>query len=293
METLVLRPRFHSALWGGRRLAGLPGAPASGPIAEAWLVSAITDRPTVVAEGPAAGRSLRDIIHAFPLLVKLIDAERPLSVQVHPDDAKAQALVGQANGKTEAWVVLHAEPGSRIYAGLREGVDQRGLRDAVAAGRAEEVLHSFEPRIGDGVFLPAGVVHALGAGVVIFEVQQSSDVTYRLYDWNRVDVTTGRPRELHLEQALACTDFGRGPVEPVRGEPLTIDCPYFRLTVHRQPVTLGGDGYARVLAAWGAPVRGCIDLWPGQAVVVPMSSGECRMAPEPGGWLFECVIPHA
>lgn len=289
METLTLQPRFHSALWGGRRLAGLPGAPAEGPIAEAWLVSTVSDKPTLIADGPRAGQALGE----FPLLVKLIDAELPLSVQVHPDDAKAQELAGQPNGKTEAWVVLQAEPGSRIYAGLRDGVGERELRDAVAAGRAEDVLHSFEPKPGDGVFLPAGVVHALGGGIVIFEVQQSSDVTYRLHDWNRVDVATGRPRELHVEKSIACTDFGRGPVHPVRGVPLTIKCPYFRLTVHRRPVTLGGDGASRVLVAWGGPVRGCVDVWPGRAVVVLNTTGECRLRPDPGAWLFECVIPDA
>jgi mannose-6-phosphate isomerase len=289
METLTLQPRYHSALWGGRRLAGLPGAPAQGPIAEAWLVSAVSGRPTVIADGPRAGVALGN----FPLLVKLIDAELPLSVQVHPDDAKARELAGLSNGKTEAWIVLHAEPGSRIYAGLRDGVGERQLRDALAAGRAEDVLHSFVPKPGDGVFLPAGVVHALGGGIVIFEVQQSSDLTYRLHDWNRVDAATGRPRELHVEQAMACTDFRRGPVEPLRGEPLTIECPYFRLTAHRQAVTLGGDGAARVLAAWGGPVRGCVDVRPGQAVVVPEMTGECRLTPDAGAWLLECVIPDA
>ena len=133
----------------------------------------------------------------FPLLLKFIDAREPLSVQVHPNDELAQTLAGVPRGKTEAWVVLHAEPGSRIYAGLKDGVDRPRLGAAIADGTAADCLHSFEPkRAGDCVFLPAGTVHALGGGITIFEVQQTSDTTYRLFDWNRVDAKTGRPREL-------------------------------------------------------------------------------------------------
>jgi mannose-6-phosphate isomerase len=174
----------------------------------------------------------------FPLLLKFIDARQSLSVQVHPDDRLAQSLAGVPRGKSEAWVVLHAEPGSRIYAGLKAGVSRHDLERAVAGGHTAECLHSFEPSAGDCVFLPAGTVHALGAGITVFEVQQTSDTTYRLFDWDRTDATTGRPRELHVERALACTDFARGPVGPVQladdaksggySEEL-VHCPYFVL----------------------------------------------------------------
>ena len=123
---------------------------------------------------------------AFPLLFKFLDACRDLSVQVHPDDARARRLVPPDLGKTEAWYVIDAAPGSRIYAGLRDGVDRESLGAAVRAGRCGDVLHSFEPRPGDCVFIPAGTVHALGAGLVIAEIQESSDVTYRLYDWDQI-----------------------------------------------------------------------------------------------------------
>src|SRR5439155_2036239 len=169
--------------------------------------------------------TLRELMHArrtdllgaaaarhdtFPLLLKFIDARDSLSVQVHPDDRLAQTLAGVPRGKTEAWVVLHAEPGSRIYAGLKAGVGQRELERAVADGTTADCLHSFEPQAGDCVFLPAGTVHALGGGITVFEVQQTSDTTYRLFDWNRVDAITGRPRDLHIDKALASTRFAHG-----------------------------------------------------------------------------------
>jgi mannose-6-phosphate isomerase len=251
---LRFEPIFKSALWGGRRLAGLfPGAPAEGPVAEAWVLSDQGENVSRVADGPLRGATLRELMgerrgellgaaaerhDTFPLLLKFIDARESLSVQVHPDDRLARTLAGVPRGKTEAWVVLHAEPGSRIYAGLKEGVGRAEFERAVAAGRTAECLASFEPQVGDGVFLPAGTVHALGAGVTVFEVQQTSDTTYRLYDWDRTDARTGRPRELHVEQALACTDFARGPVGPIRpaDDPKSagyseelVRCPYFVL----------------------------------------------------------------
>jgi mannose-6-phosphate isomerase len=237
---LRFKPIFKSAIWGGRRLAQMfPHAPAEGPIGESWVLSDQGDNASAVADGPLAGTTLRELMrdrgeelvgpsfvhhNAFPLLLKFIDAALPLSVQVHPDDELAQRLEGQAHGKTEAWIVMHAEPGSRIYAGLRAGVDGAQLERAIAEGKAEEVLHSFEPNpAGDCVFLPAGTVHALGGGITVFEVQQTSDTTYRLFDWNRVDAKTGRPRELHLKQALLCADYDRGPVGTVT--PVTVDGP--------------------------------------------------------------------
>src|SRR5262249_38220928 len=157
---LRFEPIFKSALWGGRRLAELfPGAPAEGPVAEAWVLSDQGDDVSRVAEGPLAGTTLRELMRerreellgqplahheTFPLLLKFIDARESLSVQVHPDDMLAEALADVPRGKTEAWVVLHAEPGSRIYAGLREGVGRTELERAVAWGHAADCLHSFQ-----------------------------------------------------------------------------------------------------------------------------------------------------
>jgi len=299
LDAVELVPQFQAALWGGRKLAHLPNAPSEGPIAEAWLVSDLPHRPSRVANGPYAGQTLSELIaghgstllgkHAarfdtFPLLVKLIDARLPLSVQVHPDDARAQQLAGVPFGKTEAWIVVEADPGSRIYAGLREGVGPNELAVALKQDRIEEVLHSFEPQPGDVVYLPAGTIHALGGGVAIFEVQQTCDVTYRLYDW-------GRPRELHIAEALACVDFDRGPVQPIRSDRPMFECEYFRMALHRSAVEIGGDDSCRVLVSIWGRTTGCVDVYQDGAMIVPASAGLCRLTPESGAWLFEVSIP--
>lgn len=275
---LCFEPIFKSAIWGGRLLAELfPGAPSEGPIAEAWVLSDQGDNSSLVAGGPLRGTSLRRLMesrrtdllgtaHAdhdhFPLLLKFIDARENLSVQVHPDDELARTLAAVPRGKTEAWIVLHAEPGSRIFAGLRHGVGRGELERAIAHGAVDECLHSFVARAGQCVFLPAGTVHALGAGITVFEIQQTSDTTYRLFDWNRVDKKTGQPRELHIEKGLACTNFNYGPVQPT--DPVAIvgpgdscravECTYFlvRHTTLTEPCQLEPDPRCRILL----PLRG-------------------------------------
>lgn len=276
-EPVELEPESVAALWGGDRLA--PN------VAEVWLASELAHRPTRVARGPLRGELPSMVLgYPLPVLAKFLDARLPLSVQVHPDDERARAR-GHARGKSEAWVVLHAEPGSRVYAGLREGRDQSDL----TADRIEDALHWFEPMVGDIVNLPAGTVHALGGGVTVFEIQQSCDVTYRLHDWGRVDPISGRPRELHIDEANTCVTM-LSPVRPLRGVGSLVT-PYFELHVHRGPVTLGGDGRTRLLVAFGQASSGCIDVPAGRAVLVPTMVGECRLRPEPGGWLFECILP--
>src|SRR5579871_3465933 len=272
MPPLRFKPIFQSYLWGGRRLAEwFREALSSGPIAEAWLVSDEAKNPSMVADGPLAGRSLRDLAprllgdnyrpgERFPMLLKLLDAREHLSVQVHPNDRQAAVVGPGERGKTEAWVILRAEPGSRIFAGLRPGVDEVELRRAVADGTIADALHQFEPRVGDCVFLPAGTVHAIGAGLMLFEVQHTSNITYRLHDWNRVDPRTGQARELHLEESFACIDYNRGPsvrtdviVEsllPARRERL-VACNYFRLWRVRgeMPFPVGAVGECRIVVA--------------------------------------------
>lgn len=228
LPPLVFQPLFKRYLWGGRRLETVLGKPiGDGPAAESWECVDHGDDQSVVADGPLAGMTLRELVrshnralfgqHApqeqFPLLLKYLDARRTLSVQVHPNDDQAARLDPPDLGKTEAWVVLAAEPGSKIYAGLKPGVEREDLRAAIEEGRCAECLHSFEPSRGDCVFIRAGTVHALGEGLVIAEIQQASDTTFRMFDWNRVD-KDGRPRQLHIEQSLAVTDFQRGPVAP-------------------------------------------------------------------------------
>ncbi len=227
---LQFQPILRELIWGGRRLGTVlhkPIGPAS-DYAESWEVSDYHDQVSVVGEGPLAGTTLRELVRSrplellgpavgpreqFPLLVKFIDANQDLSVQVHPDDEKGRRLAGD-NGKTEAWVIVAAEPGSVIYAGLEHGVGADEFRRAIEAGRVEPLLHRFEARPGDSVLIEAGTVHAIGAGVLLAEIQQMSDATFRVFDWNRVG-PDGKPRQLHIEQAMESIDFRRGPVNPI------------------------------------------------------------------------------
>jgi len=232
---LRFEPIYQYRLWGGRRLADLFAAPlpGDGPIGEAWVLSDRDDHPSRVANGPLKGRTIGQLLEQspeqllgklagrfrrFPLLLKFLDAREMLSVQVHPSDAHTDLLPAGETGKTEAWVVLEAGPKSRIYAGLKPGTSPDDLRRALTSGVVADHLACFTPKPGDGVFLPAGTVHALGGDVVVFEVQQNSDVTFRLYDWGHLDAKTGQPRALQVDQALGCIDFAEGavgPVEPV------------------------------------------------------------------------------
>jgi mannose-6-phosphate isomerase len=232
---LRFEPLFRRYLWGGRRLGTVLGKPIGegADYAESWEVVDRAADQSRVAFGPLAGSTLGDLVRdrgeellgkhhpqrRFPLLIKLLDAREKLSVQVHPNDEQAARLEPPDLGKTEAWVVLAAESGSRIYSGLKRGFDRPALERELSRGTCELCLHQFEPRVGDCIFLPAGTVHALGSGLMIAEVQQSSDTTYRLFDWNRVGLD-GKPRALHVEQALEVIDFRRGPVDPVRPTPI-------------------------------------------------------------------------
>lgn len=223
---LRFQPIFKERLWGGRELERLYSKPlpAGKPIGESWEIS---DRPgdaSVIANGPLAGKDLRWLMerHAeallgnapsldgrFPLLVKILDARQILSVQVHPPAVVAAQLGGEP--KTELWYVTQARPGARLSAGLKAGVSRARFEQCVHEGTVADCVHQVPVRPGDAMFLPSGRVHALGAEMVIFEIQQNSDTTYRVFDWNRVG-DDGKPRELHLEQALACMDFS--DVEP-------------------------------------------------------------------------------
>src|SRR5580658_6221959 len=226
---LRFQPIYQYRLWGGRRLASLLSAPlpGDGPIGEAWVLSDRDDHPSRVANGSLKGQTIAQVLEQFPeqamgkfagrfqrfpLLLKFLDAREMLSVQVHPSDANT---VGGDEGKTEAWVVLEAGVTSRIYAGLKPGITEVDLRRSLANGTVADEVACFAPKPGDAVFLPPGTVHSLGGGVVVFEVQQNSDVTFRLYDWDRVDTQTGQPRALQVDQALACIDFAEGSVGPV------------------------------------------------------------------------------
>lgn len=252
-KPLVFAPFFRPQIWGGRRLETVLNKPlpAGVSVGESWELSAQDLHISRVAEGPWAGVSLKqlwgerrqelmgdDPAPQFPWLIKWLDCQELLSVQVHPDDATAQRMLGEPFGKTESWVVLHAEPTAKIFAGLKPGVTREELERRARDGTVAECLHEFVPQAGDCLHIPAGTVHAVGGGVVMAEVQQTSDATFRLFDWNRVD-SQGKPRELHLDQALESIDFQRGPVQPVLSQQLSasdgaaierlVQCPYFQL----------------------------------------------------------------
>ncbi len=297
MHPLVLAPLYRRYLWGGRHFVSVLGRdlPPGDDFAESWqLVDRGADQSAVVA-GPLAGHTLGELVRergpellgrhaprpAFPLLFKFLDACRDLSVQVHPDDVRAARLVPPDLGKTEAWYVVDARPGSRIYAGLRDGVDRAALAAAIAAGRCDELLHSFEPRAGDCVFIPAGTVHAIGAGLVVAEIQESSDVTYRLFDWNRTG-PDGQPRPLHVEAGLeAVTRFE--PVAPIQpaaeaGAPVRrlVTCDHFLFDEIRpgDRWEIGGDDACHFLAVLSGIVR-LDDRWG----LEPLTTGECLLLP--------------
>ncbi len=316
-------PILRRLIWGGRRLGTVLGKPIGEfrDYAESWELADYRDAVSKVGEGPLKGCSLRSLVHdhardllgpglagceQFPLLVKFIDACDVLSVQVHPDDEKGKRLAGD-NGKTETWVVVDAEPGSRIYAGLKPGVTRAQFGAAIAGGDVEPLLHHFPARPGDCIMIEAGTVHAIGAGVLLAEIQQMSDATFRVFDWGRVGAD-GRPRELHVEQALESTDFQRGPVNPLAPEPTSAGegqvrerlshCPYFALerwTLTR-PARLGHPDRFTILLGLGgaAEVRhqnDTLNLEFGQTLLLPAACGPCEIHPRGRAVVLTCVVP--
>lgn len=302
---LRFQPILKQTIWGGRRLGDQLGKPIgdTNDYAESWEVVDHGDDQSVVVDGPLAGKTLLELIQGdsdwllgpqtglthFPLLLKYLDCNRVLSVQVHPDDDYGAGMDPPDLGKTEAWYVVSSDPGSLIYAGLKEGVDQTTLREAVEAGQTEQVLHAFEPNVGDVVFIPAGTVHALGAGLVIAEIQQSSDTTFRLFDWNRLD-SDGNSRPLHIEQSIQVSDYQSGPVSARRTQPgLTgwqsvVQCDKFRLRVMEfGSDELAGDGQFHIVTVPRGKATLATDhdemtLVAGSTVLLPAAMGRCQVS---------------
>jgi mannose-6-phosphate isomerase len=322
---LRFEPIYQYRLWGGRRLADLFAAPlpVDGPIGEAWVLSDRDDHPSRVANGPLKGRTIGQVLEEspeqllgklagrfrrFPLLLKFLDAREMLSVQVHPSDAHTDLLPAGETGKTEAWVVLEAGPKSRIYAGLKPGTTPDDLRRALTSRVVADHLACFTPKPGDGVFLPAGTVHALGGDIVVFEVQQNSDVTFRLYDWGHLDAKTGQPRALQVNQALRCIDFAEGavgPVEPVVEATMPVErerlfhCAQFCLWRLRSqsPFSVGAAGVPRVLiciegAGWVEYGSTTYAVGKGDVWLLPAGVGACVFRPSSAVTLLEVALPE-
>jgi mannose-6-phosphate isomerase len=301
---LRFRPLYQPRVWGGRRLETVLGRtlPDAGPIGESWELVDREHEQSVVAEGPHAGTSLHELWtehraavfgerHArstaerFPLLIKILDCVDDLSIQVHPPASVAPALGGEP--KTEMWFVAHAEPGSKIYAGLRRGTTRADFERALAEGTAAETVHAIDARTGCSLFVPSGRLHALGAGLLIYEIQQNSDTTYRVFDWNRLGLD-GRPRELHVPQSLASIDFG--DIEPSLGpdDGELAASPFFRVsrarTGYRQIA-----GQPRLVMPITAIEWGGTRLLPGALALCPAS---LAMPAPIGEWLeIELAVP--
>jgi mannose-6-phosphate isomerase len=219
-QPLVFEPIFMERVWGGRRLESLYGKhlPSAALIGESWE---IVDRPeaqSVVHEGPLRGKTLHQLwsehretvfgkapdAPRFPILAKLLDAQENLSLQVHPPVAIAAKLGGES--KSELWYVVDAAPKARLFAGVKKGSIREVFQKAVEEGKVEDHIHALDVAAGDAIFLPSGRLHALGAGNLLVEIQENSDTTYRVYDWNRVKKGSA-PRQMHIEQAMQCIDF--------------------------------------------------------------------------------------
>lgn len=285
---LLFAPVLKDYIWGGRNLARLLGRELpDGRVAESWEIAAHDDGVAVVVNGPYAGLPLTavhermglDLIGTnnrwaqdrgkFPLLIKLLDAQDKLSIQVHPDDSYALEHEGNELGKTEMWVVLHAEPEAAIILGVRRGTTPEGFRRAIEDGTLETHLHKLPVRAGDAVCVPSGTVHAILSGVVIAEIQQNSNTTYRVYDWNRTQ--DGKPRPLHIDKALDVIDFTAVEPQPVTPRLLADDggvrrsllCRNQYFTTERvefeDAAEFSGELNGETLEIWGA-IEGQIEV---------------------------------
>jgi mannose-6-phosphate isomerase len=315
---IKFKPVFKRTIWGGRRLGQQLGKPI-GPesdYAESWEVVDHGVDQSTVANGPLEGQTLAELIaghrkwllgddvpqDSFPLLLKYLDCNRVLSVQVHPCDEYGSQMEKPDLGKTEAWYIVAAEPDSLIYAGLKQGVDRPTLEIAIDAGEIEHALHSFHPSPGDVVFIPAGTVHALGAGLLVAEIQQSSDTTFRLFDWNRVDAN-GNARPLHLKQGLEVTDYKSGPVTPRRcnrstaGWQKIVECENFVLRVmQRGQDRVGGDGKFHIVTVprGEATLRASevvMQLSTGSTVLLPAEIESCDVSVGSDSTVMEARLP--
>lgn len=297
------KPIFKTYLWGGRYLDTIfhKPVPPTGPVAESWEIVDRADDNSVVANGPLAGKTLRWLMEnfqrkllgralswkgRFPLLVKILDARESLSLQVHPSNVTAGQFGGEP--KTDMWHLVHTDLGASLAAGLKRGVTRVRFEAALKDGTVEKCFHHVPVKRGDTMFVPGGRVHTIGAGCLLFEIQQNSDTTYRVYDWNRRG-PSGKLRELHIEKAMQVIDFN--DIEPTLAVPTglrLVECPYFTterhvLTAPREDrcdgksfhILAGVSGRARIVTDNANEAMGAGDF-----VLLPAALGEYRVVPE-------------
>lgn len=317
--SMVFQPVYQAKVWGGRSLETFYGRalPGDGAYGESWELVDRDDAQSVIVSGrPGAGLSLNDLwtryrepvfgrrlldhpSPRFPILVKILDARDDLSIQVHPPAEVAEGLGGEP--KTEMWYIARAEPGSKLYVGLRAGVSRDDFESGISDGQTRDQVHALEPKAGESIFIPSGRLHAIGGGLLIYEIQQNSDTTYRVYDWDRPG-SDGKPRALHVEESLQCIDFD--DVEPVMDEPAgdcLVQCEYFE--VRRRvlepgastPIARTGEG-AIVSVVSGKVLSGEDSFSAGDFFLVPAAAStavrELRAATSDGAEVLVTWFPE-
>ena len=311
MEPLKFAPFLRTMVWGGEKIAPYKGVETDQKhIGESWEISGYAEHETVVAEGPYAGRTISSLVKEFkgklvgehvyarcgdefPLLIKFIDALQDLSIQVHPDDAMALRRHGQRNGKTEMWYVISAEPGACLYSGLSKPLTPEEYGRRVADGSIVQVLARHEVKPGDVFFLPAGRIHAICSGCFLAEIQQTSDLTYRIWDYGRLGLD-GKPRQLHTELAREAIDYKvyenyRTEYTPVQDEEQeVVSCPYFTTSIYDLTLPYAKDlseldSFMVVMCVEGS---GALEV---DGTEVPVHQGETLLIPATADDL--CMVP--
>lgn len=293
MQPIQLQPIYQQRVWGGRELERLYRRklpPDGQPYGESWEVVDRPEAQSTVSGGPLDGLSLHELwtdhkeevfgknapsTERFPLLLKILDSREDLSLQVHPPASVAKELNGEP--KTEMWYVAHADPGATLAVGVKPGVNREAFSEALNKGTVAELVPRLPVTEGEFIFIPSGRLHAIGSGLVIFEIQQNSDTTYRVFDWNRVGLD-GKPRELHVEESLKCIDFDDhvSDVSPAQTGTL-VKCDYFttsRFALNPLNETLvGSEGEFSIVAiVSGEGSLGGLKLKPGDHCLVPASA---------------------
>jgi mannose-6-phosphate isomerase len=312
MQVLKFNPIFKTLVWGGEKIAPFKGVETGQHnIGESWELSGVAGNESMVAEGPYAGRSIAELVkefkgelvgkhvyektgNEFPLLIKFIDACKDLSIQVHPNDELAAARHG-TNGKTEMWYVVAAEPGAALYSGLSQAITPAEYEARVADGTIVEVLARHQVHPGDVFFLPSGRIHAICSGCFIAEIQQTSDITYRIFDYNRPGLD-GKPRQLHTELAKDAIDYKvyadyRTEYTPLQDEEVElVSCPYFAtslldLTLPYAKDLSEMDSFVVAMCLSGS---GTLEV---DGTEVPLRQGETLLIPASADDL--CLVPDA
>lgn len=323
MEILKFTPLLMSLVWGGEKIAPYKGIQTSQEhIGESWEISGVPGKETLVSEGRFKGRSISSLVaefkgelvgekvyartgNEFPLLIKFIDACSDLSIQVHPNDELAAARHNGSKGKTEMWYVVAAEPGAHLYAGLSSPITPQEYERRIADDSITEVLARHEVKAGDVFFLPAGRIHAICGGCFIAEIQQTSDITYRIYDYGRPGLD-GKPRQLHTEQARDAIDYTvypdyRTAYQPrLNKEVQVVRCPYFTTSVLTLDGTFqkdlsGLDSFLVVMCLSGKAAvsteEGTMNIRQGETLLVPASAKTLEITPEGEARLLtSCIL---